>query len=262
MADVNLQTQIERTARLLADSRFAVAFTGAGISTPSGIPDFRSPGVGLWARLEASLEEEVQVGSVHSFTRDPQRFYERMKPLFQTIIAAEPNPAHYALADMEKMGIIHALITQNADTLHQRAGSQRVIEVHGTLAEATCIQCYRVLSFRPLLERFFANGQVPVCKECGGVLKPNVILTGEELPARAVLAARQAIRQCDVFLAAGTSLSGGPATALAEAAHVQGAKFIIINLTPTLMDIVAEVVIRADVVTDLPAIASGLAKYG
>ncbi|MBE0410956.1 MAG: hypothetical protein IBX69_14645 [Anaerolineales bacterium] len=179
MTEVNIQTQVERATRLLAGSRFAVAFTGAGISTPSGIPDFRSPDTGLWAHLEASLEEEPQVGTVHSFARDPQTFYERMKPLFQRIVTAGPNPAHHALADMEKLGIIQAVITQNADMLHQRAGSQCVIEVHGTLAEATCIRCYKVRPFRPLLERFFADGQVPTCKDCGGVIKPNVILTGE-----------------------------------------------------------------------------------
>jgi NAD-dependent deacetylase len=253
-------SEIEQAAKLLGNIHSAIAFTGAGLSTSSGIPDFRSPGTGLWARMEASLEEEPFDGMVHSFARDPQKFYERMRPLFQTILAAEPNTAHYALADMEKIRAIHAVITQNADMLHQRAGSRRVIEVHGTLAEATCIHCYKVFPYRPLLERFFADGQVPTCNDCGGVLKPNVILTGEELPAKAVLAARQAIRQCDVLLAAGTSLAGGPATALAEAAHAQGTKLIIVNLTPTLMDTVADVVIRADVVTALPAIASILFK--
>ena len=260
MADVDVGVQVKRAARLLAGSRFAVAFTGAGISTPSGIPDFRSPGTGLWARLEASLNEEAPVETVHSFAHDPKTFYERMGPLFQKIIIAQPNPAHHALAEMGKLGIIQAVITQNADMLHQRAGSQRVIEVHGTLAEATCIRCYKVRPFRPLLERFFADGQVPTCKDCGGVIKPNVILTGEELPAKAVLAARQAIRQCDVLLAAGTSLAGGPATALVETAHAQGTKLIIVNLTPTLMDTVVEIAIQANVVTALPAIASRLAK--
>lgn len=252
--------QIQRAANLLVKSRTAIAFTGAGISTPSGIPDFRSPETGLWARLETAGANETQAGTIQAFGRDPQTFYERMKPLFQKIIAAEPNTAHFALAELEAKGYIQDVITQNADMLHQRAGSKNVIEVHGSLAEATCIQCYAVAPFRPLLDQFLADGKAPRCKRCGGAMKPNIILTREQLPMQAVLAAKQAMRSAEAVLVAGTSLAGGPSTALMDIAYLQGSKLVIFNLTPTLMDAFAEAVIHMDVTAALPAIAEILGE--
>ena len=249
---------IESAVKLLAESRAAVAFTGAGLSTPSGIPDFRSPETGLWARLEAAGTEEAQSGTIQAFGRDPQTFYQRMKPLFQKIITAEPNAAHYALAELEAKGIIHTVITQNADMLQQRAGSKNVIEVHGSLAESTCIQCYKAKPFRPLLDQYLTDGIVPRCKECGGVMKPNVILTGEQLPVKAILAAQQSIRRADVLLIAGTSLAGGPSSALVDSAYLQGSKLILVNQTPTLLDQVAEVIIHEDVAIVLPKVNEAL----
>ena len=251
MAEASL---IQSAVKLLAESRAVVAFTGAGISTPSGIPDFRSPKTGLWALLEAAGADETQAGTIQAFGRDPQTFYERMKPLFQEIITAEPNAAHYALAELEARGMLQAVITQNADMLHQRAGSKNVIEVHGSLAEATCIQCYTVKPFRPLLDQFLSDGIVLRCKECGGAMKPNVILIGEQLPVRAMLAAQQAIRHTDLLLVAGTSLAGGPSSALIDNAYLRGLKLVIVNQTPTLLDQVADVIIHTDVATVLPAI--------
>jgi len=253
---------IQSAVKLLAESRAAVAFTGAGLSTPSGIPDFRSPETGLWACLEAAGADETQAGNIQAFGRDPQAFYERMKPLFQNVITAEPNAAHYALAELETRGIIHTVITQNADMLQQRAGSKNVIEVHGSLAEATCIQCYKIKPFPPLLDQFLSDGIVPRCKECGGAMKPNVILTGEQLPVKAILAAKQAIRRADILLIAGTSLAGGPATALVDASYLQGSKLILVNQTPTLLDNVAEIVIRDDVSIALPAVVKVLQRKG
>ena len=245
--------KVQKAALLIEGSRSAVAFTGAGISTSSGLPDFRSPETGLWTHSDVS-GVDIQVASSHRFALDPQGFYRWMKPLIQKILAAEPNPAHYALANLEKLGYIHAIITQNVDMLHQRADSHHVFEVHGTLAQTVCIGCYKVVPSQPLLETFLSDGEIPHCMECGGVMKPNVILTGEQLPARALLAARQAVRQCDVMLVAGTSLSGGPATDLVELAYTHRAQLIIINNTPTPLDSVAKIVIRADVVDVLPAI--------
>ena len=248
---------VKRAAHLLSDSSRAVAFTGAGISTPSGIPDFRSPETGLWSRRGLS-DVDLEIASPLRFAHDPQGFYNWMRPLIQKILTAEPNPAHFALAELENFGFIHAIITQNADMLHQRAGSRCVIEVHGTLAQAVCISCYKAVPSQLLLEQFLSDGEVPQCMDCGGVLKPNVIFSGEQLPAAALLAARNAVKQCDVMLIAGTSLSGGPATRLAELAQSRDTKLIIINLTPTLLDSVAEVVIRIDVAEALPAIVNNL----
>ena len=245
--------EVQKAARLLEGSRSAIAFTGAGISTRSGLPDFRSPETGLWARRDVS-GVDIQVMSSHRFALDPQGFYRWYYVHDDYYLSADPNPAHFALAELEKLGYIHAIITQNVDILHQRAGSHHVIEVHGTLAQAVCIGCYKVVPSQSLLEKFLSDGRVPHCMECGGVMKPNVILTGEQLPVGALHAARQAVRQCDVMLVAGTSLSGGPATALAEMAYTHMAQLIIINNTPTPLDSVAKVVIRADVVNVLPAI--------
>jgi len=257
MSSTNYVNKVKRAAHLLSDSSRAVAFTGAGISTPSGIPDFRSPETGLWSRLELS-DADLEITSPLRFAYDPQGFYNWMRPLIQKILAAEPNPAHIALAELENLGFIHAIITQNADMLHQRAGSRSVIEVHGSLAQVVCISCYAVVPSQLLIEQFLSDGKVPQCKDCGGVMKPNVIFSGEQLPAQALLAARNAVKQCDVLLIAGTSLSGGPATRLAELAQSRETQLIIINLTPTLLDTVAEVVIRSDVAEALPAIVNNL----
>ncbi|NOH00523.1 MAG: hypothetical protein HND47_00395 [Chloroflexi bacterium] len=251
MAEASL---IQNATKLLAESRAAVAFTGAGISTPSGIPDFRSPKTGLWACRRPPERTRRRLAPFRHSDATLGPFYERMKPLFQDMITAEPNAAHYALAELEARGIIQAVITQNADMLHQRAGSKNVIEVHGSLAEATCIQCYNVKPFRPLLDQFLSDGIVPRCKECGGAMKPNVILTGEQLPVRAMLAAQQAIRRSDILLVAGTSLAGGPSSTLVDNAYLRGLNLVIVNQSPTLLDQVADVIIHADVATVLPAI--------
>ncbi len=247
-------SKLRIAADILSDSSSAVAFTGAGLSTRSGIPDFRSPGVGLWARIDEAEDGELQAGSIQGFSRDPQAFYNNFGSLVKRIYTAEPNPAHFALAELEAHGYIKALITQNADMLHQRAGSKNVIEVHGSLTTATCITCYKQFPAVQLFKQFFNDGRVPRCKSCGGVMKPNVILTGEQLPAQAILAAMKAVQKCGVLLIAGTSLAGGPATALTERAHDLGAKLLVINHLPTLLDSQAEVVIHADVVDVLPAL--------
>jgi NAD-dependent deacetylase len=126
----------------------------------SGIPDFRSPGTGLWAREEALQEREVEMGTLQGFLRDPQAFYEGFKPLLEAVFAAQPNAAHTALAELEQGGSLQAVITQNADMLHQQAGSKNVIELYGTLGEVVCISCYRVRPFRPFLEQFQEDGCV------------------------------------------------------------------------------------------------------
>ena len=257
MSSTKYVNGIKRAAHMLSACSWAVAFTGAGISTPSGIPDFRSPETGLWSRRGLS-DVDNEVASPLRFAHDPQGFYNWMRPLIQKILTAEPNPAHFALAELENLGFIHAIITQNADMLHQRAGSNCVIEVHGTLAETVCISCYEVVPSQRILKEYLSDGEVPRCEACGGVLKPNVIFSGEQLPAAALLAARNAVNQCDVMLIAGTSLSGGPATRLAELAQSRDTSLIIINLTPTLLDSVAEVVIRSDVAESLPAIVTKL----
>ncbi|HXF70670.1 MAG TPA: NAD-dependent deacylase [Thermoflexus sp.] len=237
-------------AELIRRSRYLVALTGAGISTPSGIPDFRSEGSGLW-----SIYDPMEVASIWAFSRRPEAFFEWVRPLARRILEAQPNPAHYALARLEAAGILKVLITQNIDELHQKAGSRNVIEVHGHLREATCIRCYRKVPADPYLKAFLQDGTIPRCEQCGGVLKPDIILFGEQLPVRAFLAAQQEARRADVFLVAGSSLEVAPAGDLPILAKEHGARLIIINLSPTVADRYADLRIRMDVAEALPQLA-------
>ena len=245
--------ELARAAEMIRRSRYLVALTGAGISTPSGIPDFRSEGSGLW-----TIYDPMEVASIWAFSRRPEAFFEWVRPLARMIREARPNPAHYALARLEAAGILKALITQNIDELHQKAGSRRVIEVHGHLREATCIRCYRKVPAAPYLDAFLENGTIPRCEVCGGVLKPNVILFGEQLPAQAFLAAQQEARRADVFLVAGSSLEVAPAGDLPILAKEHGARLILINLSPTAADRYADLQIRGDVAEILPLLADAV----
>jgi NAD-dependent deacetylase len=240
---------IQEAARLLRRARHTVALTGAGISTPSGIPDFRSPESGLWQQADPMV-----VASLHAFRQNPLAFYEWVKPLVGSLRAARPNPAHLALAQLESLGLLSTIITQNIDMLHTRAGSQHVLEVHGHLREATCLCCCRVLPAAALLDGWLERGELPRCPDCGNTLKPNVILFGEQLPAQIFLEASQAARRCDLMIVAGSSLEVFPVAELPCLAADGGARLIIVNREPTCMDARAAVVIRDDVALALPAV--------
>lgn len=243
-----LDQLITRAAGLIRQADYAVALTGAGHSTPSGIPDFRSPDSGLWTQVDP-----LAVASLFAFRLRPQAFYDWIRPLARAMLAAQPNPAHFALARLEAAGLIKSVITQNIDGLHQKAGSQRVHEVHGHLREATCIQCYQVVPTDNLIEEFLGRGQVPRCT-CGGVMKPNVILFGEQLPLDVLTAARQDTRACDLMLVIGSSLTVEPAADLPLIALGGRAKLIIVNYQPTPLDGRADVLIQADLADVMPRI--------
>lgn len=246
-----VNSQVTQAFELLRDARQAVALTGAGVSTASGIPDFRSPLSGLWQGVDP-----LEVASIYAFRRRPQDFYDWIRPFAQITIEAEPNPAHLALADLETYGPVQALITQNIDMLHSRAGSQNVYEVHGHLREVTCIRCYSMFQARPHLDNFLVDGQVPRCELCGGVLKPNAILFGEQLPIKVLNAAKKLARSCDLMIVAGSSLEVAPACDLPLMAAQSGARLIIVNFQTTHLDYLADVVIHADVVDVLPRLAA------
>ncbi len=246
---MDVREQIRQAAELVRQAQFTVALTGAGLSTPSGIPDFRSPGSGLWTDANPS-----EVASLHSFRAHPEVFYQWVTPLAQALLEAQPNPAHLALARLEASGHLTAVITQNIDMLHERAGSQHVFEIHGHLREVTCIHCYRVLPAAGLLSRWLTAGELPRCPTCGNAMKPNVILFGEQLPARIFTDAKLAARQCDLMMVVGSSLEVFPAADLPLLALDHGAKLIIINREPTFVDDRAWVVIRDDVAEALPAL--------
>lgn len=244
------KTNIEYVAELLRKAKYAVVLTGAGISTPSGIPDFRSEGTGLWSR-----DEPLEVASLSTFRTDPERFFVWFRPLASQIFNAEPNPAHVALAELEKAGCIRSIVTQNIDALHHKAGSQNVIEMHGTLRTLSCTQCFQQAEARHYLKAFVERGELPRCPLCNGLMKPDVILFGEQLPQRAWYEAQRESRQCDLMLVAGSSLEVLPVAGLPMQAIDRGSHLVILNNAKTYLDVRADVVIQEDVAAIIPAIA-------
>ncbi|MCA9970185.1 MAG: NAD-dependent deacylase [Anaerolineales bacterium] len=247
----DLDALVTEAAVLLRQAKHAVALTGAGISTPSGIPDFRSPNSGVWQ----NVVDPMEVASLYAFKRHPQTFYDWLRPLARLIFDSHPNPAHLALAELEAANLLKCVITQNIDLLHTRAGSQTIFEVHGHLRQLTCIACYELYEMTQFLAHFLDTGKVPRCPQCGGVLKPNVILFGEMLPVKVMNQAQLHARLCDVMLVAGSSLEVAPAGDLPLLAKQSGARVIIVNLGDTYMDHIADVRIYADVVDVLPRLA-------
>jgi len=251
------QTPLDQAASLLRSARYAVALTGAGISTPSGIPDFRSPSSGLWAQ-----HDPFEVASMVGFRHNPRSFFDWIRPLARRMMEAQPNPAHVALARLEALGVIRSVITQNIDMLHTRAGSRQVYEVHGHMRLATCIECFAEVETETFIGRFIEEGDIPRCPGCGGVLKPNVILFGEALPVRVLRAAQREARICDVMLIAGSSLEVAPVSDLPVIAKAHGAQLIVVNYDETFVDDDAAVVIHDDVATVLPRLAEALEGDG
>ena len=236
-------------AGLLAASQRAVAFTGAGISTPSGIPDFRSAGSGLWNRFDP-----MQTASLSTFRSNPARFYDWLRPLLNQIWAAEPNPAHTALAGLEQRRCLSAVITQNIDGLHQSAGSQDVLEVHGSLETMICTRCrttFPAIQFQSALIQ--PNG-LPRCPQCARVLKPDIVLFEERLPAEVWAAAEYYCETADLVLVVGSSLEVSPANLLPQLAVQHGAKLVILNATSTALDAAADVILTGDAAEILPAL--------
>jgi NAD-dependent deacetylase len=184
-----------------------------------------------------------------------------VRPLAKKLAEAEPNPAHIALADLEAGGWLQAVITQNIDGLHQKAGSREVLELHGHVREATCTRCYQVVPTGDFLNGFLASSDVPRCSKCDGVMKPNVVLFGEQLPIGAFNAAMAHIRRADLLLVAGSHLDVMPASQLPLSVHEEGGRIVVVNLMPTYIDQVAEVVIHADVAEVLPRIAQACAQF-
>ncbi len=243
----SLHTAIQKAAVLLRAARRGVALTGAGISTPSGIPDFRSRDSGLWKRFDP-----MEVASLHAFRYRPEKFYAWLREIAREIQAAQPNPAHTALAQLQTMDRIQTIITQNVDGLLQRAGARRVLEVHGSLRTLTCIRCYRKASAGDYMDAYLREGVIPRCDECGSILKPDIILFEEQLPVQIWYQAQKAVRNCDLILVAGSSLTVMPVAGLPMQAINRGARMVIINKAPTYIDVRADVILRGDVATLLP----------
>jgi NAD-dependent deacetylase len=241
---------IRPAAEIIRASRRVVVLTGAGISTHSGIRDFRSPGSGLWTR-----HDPIEVASLDSFRYNPENFFKWIRPLVTGMQAAKPNAAHLALASLEKNGQIGTIITQNVDGLHQSAGSTNILEVHGSMRTMTCVSCFLKYDATEFIAAYLEKDEIPRCKQCSHILKPDVILFGEQLPIRTWLKAQEISKGCDLMIVAGSSLEVLPVAGLPMRAIENGAHLIIINNTETYLDVRADVVFNADVAEILPRIA-------
>ncbi|MFO8037422.1 MAG: Sir2 family NAD-dependent protein deacetylase [Anaerolineales bacterium] len=245
-----VEERIQQAAQIMRTRDHGVALTGAGISTPSGIPDFRSTGSGLWTRYQP-----MEVASLTAFRYHPEKFYQWLRPLANQMFSAEPNEAHLALAQLEENHRISTVITQNIDTLHQKAGSENILEVHGTLETLSCIACFRqVRATEDIISSLIEEGKVPRCPDCGAVLKPDVVLFEEQLPAKIWRKAKICSQKCSFMLILGSSLTVTPVSSLPLEALASGALLIIINQSETYLDERADVVIHDDVANILPAI--------
>ena len=232
---------VQKLAGMLERSRYAVALTGAGVSTESGIPDFRSPGSGLWAQVDP-----LKVASIDGFRRDPKGFYEFWKWRFAKLTEAEPNVTHKVLARLEQEGRLKAVITQNIDGLHTKAGSKRVLEVHGSYTRGVCVGCHEICDIEDVFRKVEESQEgVPRCDRCGGLLKPDVVLFGELLPP-AFQEAELEVLKCDLLLALGSSLEVYPVAGLVPQAKARGAQLVILNRDPTDFDSMADLVIHAE----------------
>jgi NAD-dependent deacetylase len=211
-------------AELLREANRVVALTGAGISVPSGIPDFRSPGTGLWEHVNP-----MEVAHIDAFRRDPKRFWAFYGERFQTLDAKRPNRAHEVLAELERAGLLDAVITQNIDRLHERAGSRELVEVHGTIAHSSCLRCGAQYPLDDVRSRQTADPDgIPRC-DCGAPLKPDVVLFGEYLPVDQIAKAEQLAASADLMLCIGSSLEVYPVAELPLRTLARGGRIAILT---------------------------------
>jgi NAD-dependent deacetylase len=251
--DERLRTDVERVTASVAAAERIVALTGAGISTESGIPDFRGPN-GVWTKNP----EAMRLSNIDEYVRDPElRVRVWRERMHHPAWTAEPNEGHRALARLGRSGRLLAVITQNIDGLHQAAGSEDVLELHGTVHLAKCLSCGRRTPMREQLDRVAAGEPDPPCAVCGGIQKSATVSFGEHLDPRVLDAAFAAAAACDLFLAIGTSLSVQPASFLAAEAHHRGARLVIVNQGGTPFDHLADAVIDAPIGEVLPVIVPG-----
>jgi len=246
---------IRKAAKLLLNSKTAIVLTGAGISTESGIPDFRGEG-GIWEKYKPEI-----YGNIQSFLKDPSKFWQMAEDIAPTLFNAEPNPGHYSIADLEKMNIVKAVITQNVDELHQKAGSIIVYEVHGNINRFTCLGCRASYNKKQLLRKLKKEKNLPpVCDFCAAPLKPSIVLFGENLPNFEKYMSIDLAKKSDVMLIAGSSLMVAPICDLPLYTLSDGGKIIIINDEPTYLDERVEIVINNKTGIVLPLIVEEIKK--
>lgn len=249
-----MENLIAELASEIPKAESGVAFTGAGISTPSGIPDFRSEG-GIWD------EHDTETFHIRTFRQRPATFWEAMHAVHEQAFGGnpEPNAAHQALADLERRGHLDAIVTQNADKLHQDAGAGEVIELHGNLEEAVCQSCSHRVTMDDAVASAKEGELPPTCEECEGVFKPDGVLFGEEVPEYPLFRSHSLAEKADVFIVAGSSLTVEPAAGLPQTAAKRGATLAIVNLDKTPHDDIADYVFRENVTAVLPRLADAVA---
>ncbi|MGH2975062.1 MAG: SIR2 family NAD-dependent protein deacylase [Solirubrobacterales bacterium] len=243
---------VERLAGLVRDSGRTVVLTGAGLSVPSGIPDFRTPETGLWANVDP-----MEVAHIDVFERDPARFWSYYRPRFQSLGDKRPNPAHEALAELERRGLIEGVITQNIDRLHGVAGSRNVVEVHGSIETSACRSCAASYRLNEMDALFDADG-VAFCVACDGPVKPNVVLFGEMLPEKAMARAQEMAERAELLICAGSSLAVYPVASLPAVTLERGGKLAIVTKGPTPYDGEASVKLEGEVDAELSALLAAL----
>ena len=247
-----MERQVAHLAELIRESECTVALTGAGISVPSGIPDFRTPGTGLWEHVDP-----MEVAHIDAFRSDPARFWSFYRPRLAGLGDVDPNPAHEALAELERRGMLEAVVTQNIDTLHTRAGSERVVEVHGSIRTASCQACDATYALADL-EAIFDEEGIATCRGCASLVKPDVVLFGEMLPAAAMAEAEALASRADLLLCVGSSLEVYPVAGLPSVTMAGGGALAIVTQGPTPYDGDARIRLDGDVVTELRAVLSAL----
>jgi len=243
---------LETFARLLRDSHRAVLYTGAGISTESGIPDFRSPG-GVWSRMQPIYFQEFVASAAKRVEAWQRRFDNR-----DGWVGAHPNRGHFVVADLVQRGKAAVIITQNVDNLHQASGvaNERIIELHGNATYATCLSCHRRRELVDIEQEFTTHGTVAPCAHCGGIIKSATISFGQQMPELPMRRALEETMLCDLFIVLGSSLSVFPAADFPARAKHNGAALVIVNREPTQMDELADVVINAGIGGTLASVSA------
>jgi len=251
-----MKDQIAAIVELIVNSRRFVVFTGAGVSTESGIPDFRSPG-GIWEKYDP---DDFTYQRFLSSEEAREKYWKMSTEFYHSMKDVRPNAAHLAIAELERMGKVDCVITQNVDGLHQKAGSspERVIELHGTTLSVSCLNCKKKYS-RDAVQGMIARGiKVPRCDECNGILKPDTISFGQAMPERETAEAYNRSSMCDLFMVIGSSLVVQPAASMPLVAKERGAKLVIINRDPTPYDRLADHVIHGPAGATMAAIIEGV----
>ena len=248
---MSLEEKIEKLAELIIESKNIVALTGAGMSTESGIADFRTPGSGLWEKVDP-----YEFASIHSYVANTSRNLEFMLETGKQIFKARPNKGHKALTKLQKLGKLIGVLTQNIDRLHHKAKTKNIVEFHGNAYEAKCMTCGKIYEITFMVNQVMKGNYSPSCEKCRGMLKPNAIFFGEPLETSTLEAADAMIAKCDLLLVLGSSLVVYPVAFYPRKILSIGAKLAIINIQETDMDLEADIVIHERIGDVLPKIIS------